>query len=288
MKKMTTLLAGCDLNSHVAQLYTNSVRMNPWYEHEVKRARAEWVAFRRSHGYKGYAPLFTYPEVQKKLGKTAEYNIGLTLQHANVSGIETCQWRTKSCTAVCVLDNGNGRYSSVQKARNVRTWFLAHSPFSFVTLLFDEVSRVSHEHDRVLVRMNVNSDIPWHEVMPEFFSQCWPNVDFYDYTKNPAVLRTNGWVADRYRLVFSLSERIRTDAQMAEVYDFIDEGGTVAVVTVRKKNEPAVYETCSRDVVDGDKTDNRYDECGAFVDLYAKGKARNLKVGGFVRDLGKM
>lgn len=289
MRKLSTILREENLDEWVGMLAKYVDRGDGWYDRQVANARKAWVAFRRSHGYKGYAPLLTYPEVQQKLGKSEVYNVGLTLQHANVSGYETCQWRTKSCTAVCVLDNGNGRYSSVQKARNVRTWFLAENPFNFITLLFDEIERTSQQHDRLLVRLNVNSDIPWHEIVPSMFDRgMFSNVDFYDYTKNPAVLQTDGMVGDRYRLVFSLSERIRTVSQMEDVYGFVDNGGTVAVVTVRKKNEPAVYETCTRDVVDGDVTDNRFDESGVFVDLYAKGKARNLKVGGFVRDLGKM
>jgi hypothetical protein len=38
-------------------------------------------------------------------------------------------------------------------------------------------------------------------------------------------------------------------------------------------------------VVDGDISDDRYRERGVFVDLSAKGKARKLPVGGFVRDI---
>jgi len=284
MKKMQDLLRGRGLDGVVRSMQEVGSD-SPLYREMVRESVEVWRAFRRSHGYTTMAKLFTYPESQHKLALSEVYSIGLTLQHATVAGVEMCPWRTRGCTATCVLDNGGGRYSSTQKARNVKTWFLMEHPHEFMVLLFHELTQVSAKHERVLVRMNVNSDLPWHDLAPHLFTGVWSNVYFYDYTKNPWVLTTDGWVADRYRLVFSLSERVRTDAQMQEVYDFVDSGGTVAVVTIRRKGEPVAESVFGRRVYDGDVTDNRYDESHGFVDLTAKGKARSLKVGGFVRDL---
>lgn len=254
---------------------------------QVKKAKLYWAMFRKEQGFKESAPdLFTHPANQAKLGKSDTYTLGLTIQHANVSGWETCAWRTASCTATCVLDNGNGRYDKVQHARNVKTQFLAKYPRWFVILMVDEIIRTAEKYDNVLVRLNVNSDLRWYEILPSLFTgkeKRIKNVNFYDYTKNPAVLRGNGMVAPRYRLCFSLSEN---DARrMNKVDNFVSNGGTVAVVTVRKKSvePPAVWR--NKPVVDGDLSDDRFRERGVFVDLSAKGKARKLPVGGFVRDI---
>lgn len=250
-------------------------------------ARKIWAWYRGQNGFaESASPLFTQPSDQKKLDKSDTFTLGLTLQHADVSGFETCAWRTESCTAVCVLDNGNGRYDKVQHARNVKTRFLHDYPRAFVVLLVHEIVQASQQYDKVLVRLNVNSDLRWYEILPCLFSGVHrrvKNVYFYDYTKNPAVLRGNGMVAPRYRLCFSLSEN---DARrMNKVDNFVRNGGTVAVVTIRKKSEQPPTMWRDNRVVDGDVTDDRYSERGVFVDLTAKGKARKLPIGGFVHDI---
>lgn len=261
---------------------------SPWLRAVMVRdARRAWLDWRLENGFKSYATLLTHPSDQMKLDKSSVYSVGLTLQHADVSGIETCSWRTDSCTATCVLDNGNGRYDGVQKARNVKTQFLAFDPVSFVVLLIDELNAVATVHGSVLCRLNVNSDVSWYRWIPSLFTRAAQtvlgDVSFYDYTKNPAVLRTDGLVADNYRLCYSLSER---DRSLAKVSRFVQAGGTVAVVTVRKKSDVPVGVFRGLRVVDGDATDDRFHESGVWVDLSAKGKARALPVGGFVRNIG--
>lgn len=255
----------------------------------VAWAKWEWGKFRESHGFVRSAPkLLTHPANQSKLGKSDIYTVGLTLQHANVSGWETCAWRTPSCTATCVLDNGNGRYDMVQKARTVKTLFLAKKPKAFMYLLCDELRVLSGKYENLLVRLNVNSDLRWYKIAPSLFTSL-PTVAFYDYTKNPSVLRTTGMVADNYRLCYSISES-DTVRQMNKVDMFVRSGGTAAVVTIRNKKDapPSVWR--GNPVVDGDVTDDRFNERGVFVDLTAKGKARKISVNpfGFVRDIHKV
>lgn len=270
------------LDDEAHEVLTNSA----YRSQIVPIAKKHWATFREQNGFKHSAPaLFTHPANQAKLGKSDTYTLGLTIQHADVSGWETCAWRTESCTATCVLDNGNGRYDRVQQARNVKTQFLAKYPRWFVILMVDEIMRTADTYDKVLVRLNVNSDLRWYAIIPSLFvgEKRICNVDFYDYTKNPAVLRGNGMILPRYRLCYSLSEN---DARrMNKVDNFVSNGGTVAVVTVRKKSvePPAVWR--NKPVVDGDLSDDRFRERGVFVDLSAKGKARKLPVGGFVRDI---
>lgn len=286
MKNLSNYLEG--LSSELDALVVEYLNATPRQRAgRLDIAKMMWAFHRKTSGFvHSPTPLFTHPANQAKLGKSDIYTLGLTLQHADVSGFETCAWRTASCTATCVLDNGNGRYDKVQHARNVKTQFLHDYPRAFVVLLVDELIRTAHKYKKVLVRLNVNSDLRWYAIIPSLFngsSKMLRNVDFYDYTKNPAVLRGNGMVAKRYRLCYSLSEN---DARrMNKIDNFVGNGGTVAVVTVRKKSEQPPTMWRDRPVVDGDITDDRFSERGVFVDLSAKGKARKLTVGGFVRDI---
>lgn len=236
-------------------------------------ARSAWATFRESKGFKYDAPkLFTYPASQAKLGKSKEFTVGLTLQHAAVAGVETCPWRG-DCARMCVLDGGNGRYANTQKGRDIKTQFLYESPVAFTRLLIEELRGLAAKYERVLVRLNVNSDLRWHRILPELVGgELFPNVYFYDYTKNAAILSGAGMVARNYRAVYSVNESSDID----KVRAFVSRGGTAAIVTTRNKNTPPPSMFMGLPVLDGDATDNRYDERGAWIDLAAKGKARAL------------
>jgi hypothetical protein len=236
-------------------------------------ARSVWASFRESKGFKYDAPkLFTYPASQAKLGKSEQFTVGLTLQHAAVAGVETCPWRGE-CASICVLDNGNGRYANTQKGRDIKTQFLHEYPVAFTRLLIEELRGLAAKYERVLVRLNVNSDLRWHRILPALVDgELFPNVFFYDYTKNAAILSGAGMVARNYRAVYSVNESSDID----KVRAFVSRGGTAAIVTTRDKKTPPPAYFMGLAVVDGDITDNRYDERGVWVDLSAKGKARAL------------
>jgi len=248
----------------------------------VKDAKAALKAFRIENGFGSYANLLTLPDVQHKLKKSEIYTVGLTIQHANVSGIETCAWRGH-CTSVCVLDNGNGRYSSVQKARNVKTQFLAKYPAEFLRILGSEIKKHSDENEKVLVRLNVNSDLRWYQILTTLSNghPKMPNVYIYDYSKNPAILQGDGKVGNKYRIIYSVSEK----SNLARVRSFVLRGGTAALVTNRKKKGRVLQSFLGIPVVDGDLSDDRYHEHGVWVDLAAKGKARRMPDVGFVKKI---
>lgn len=248
----------------------------------VKDAKAALKAFRIENGFSSYANLLTLPDVQHKLKKSEIYTVGLTIQHANVSGIETCAWRGH-CTSVCVLDNGNGRYSSVQKARNVKTQFLAKYPVEFLRILGSEIKKHSDENEKVLVRLNVNSDLRWYQILTTLSNghPKMPNVYIYDYSKNPAILQGDGKVGNKYRIIYSVNEK----SDLARVRSFVSRGGTAALVTNRKKKGRVLQSFLGIPVVDGDLSDDRYHEQGVWVDLAAKGKARQMPDVGFVKKI---
>jgi hypothetical protein len=273
------------LEHYASQLGENDVMFFP--PSEAKRL---WQQFREAHGLQGAPKLLTHPEEQHKLGLSEAYSVGLTLQSADGSGFETCPWRGE-CASVCVLKNGNGMYPKVQLARDVKTQFLAEHPLAFLRLLSDEFDSLRRMQQHfangdvetwidLRCRMNVNSDLRWYKIAPWLFTRNDPWIQFYDYTKNPAVLTIpKGKPFENYLLVYSVSE----STNMKRVATFLNNGGKAVVVTNRKRHAPIFQWAGFAQVVDGDVTDDLWTHPeGALIDLTAKGKARSLGEG-FVR-----
>ena len=220
-----------------------------------------------------------------KIGKNLLPTWSLTLQSAGqckvwsasmdaLVNLNTCQW-AGLCGPLCVLSHGRGTFSTVQAARNWRTWVLWMYPIEFGLALRHEILSASRWDGEFLARFNVNSDLPWYMV-----DALFDGVDMkaYDYTKRPGVLDGDGWVLPNYRQVFSWSER----SVAADVAAFLARGGSVAMVTNRHRTQAVVESLTIGGVeyptVDGDKDDDRYSTPGGHVvDLFAKGKAYKRK-----------
>ena len=226
-----------------------------------------------------------------KIGKNELATVSLTLQSATVASVldgfnvytlNTCT-SSGLCAALCVLKYGKGSLPAVIRARDWRTWCLVRYPELFAVLLAYELDMASALHGEFLARLNVNSDILWH-LVPELFTSN--GMRAYDYTKHESTLSTGaGWVLPNYRLIYSVNER-SDDVLVAE---FLDRGGSVAMVTNRRKGTPAhkriTYAGKRYRVEDGDLSDDRYaTPKRTIVDLYAKGKARG-RVTKFVRNV---
>lgn len=234
-----------------------------------------------------------------KVAKNKAPTLSLTLSshaqcrrevHGRIEVLNTCPW-AGACSAVCVLKHGRGTFPKVQAARNWRTSLLYDYPVRFMTALRAEIERAAKRTngEPFLARLNVNSDLPWH-LIPELFEGV--PIQAYDYTKDPGVLDGDGWVIPgKYRKIYSWNETSNLD----DVLHFLWRGGSVAMVTNRKKGQPVNpyymlkapnhrFKAPIR-VVDGDQSDNRFDTPpGVIVDLYAKGNARNRKTA-FVQEV---
>lgn len=221
--------------------------------------------------------LLTSPDANMKLGKTERPTYGLTLQHyvtKLISGVTVngCEW-AGHCTKVCVLNNGSGRYDSVQRARKWRTHLLVHFPETFFVRMGYELARAVVRHGEINFRPNVNSDVSWELWLEALFSGEFLNrrVWSYGYTKNPAVLAGNGQLFPYYRVAFSHNENHALDYD-----DFLARGGSVAVVTNRKAGDDVAQWAMQHRVVDADIADDWMFESGVIGDLSAKGRARKL------------
>lgn len=264
----------------------------------VLRSRQTGAGVRARYGFAAadgrplWSKLLTHQDEQTKFMKSQALTAGLVLAHHHVtfaSGatLNACPWAGQ-CTAACVLDNGNGAYPAVQRARIWKTDLLATEPYAFGVLLTHELARFQRKAARLgsvgRLRMNTNADIRWHRVAPELFA-AFPGIGFYDYSKNPALLTTIARrPPDNYRVVYSVNEHTNT----AALEGFLSRGGICAVVTPRRKHAPVPASWLGHAVVDGDLTDDLWTYApGTVVDLSAKGRARRLAPGGFVRSISQ-
>jgi len=261
--------------------------------YQRKRNDATIADVRAMYGFnRTVGNLLTPPDANMKLGKTERTTYGLTLQHyvtKLVDGvtINMCPW-AGNCTKVCVLDNGSGRYDSVQRARKWRTDLLVLHPETFFVRLGYELTRAVDKHGEINFRPNVNQDVMWELWLEYLFSgefldgQVWS----YGYTKNPDVLAGDGNLFPYYRVAFSHNENHPLDFVNARYEDFLNRGGSIAVVTNRKAGDDVAQWAMQHRVVDADIADDWMFESGVIGDLSAKGRARKL-IGesGFVAQL---
>lgn len=230
----------------------------------IDEAKQAWADARVRSGLQATTPrLLTPPKGNVKLAKTNQW--GLSLLPHRLAGVgNVCPYSTKGCRSVCLNTAGRGAARFVQEARSARTLLLVERPDAFATLLEKEIRDLP---EGSALRLNVFSDLPWETIWPEIF-EIRADMQFYDYTKWPIGVRD---VPANYHLTYSASE-LWSDTDVA---DAVGDGNNVTVVLRLKRSEeiPAVWKGLT--VVDGDKSDARYDDPdGVVVALRAKGAAR--------------
>jgi len=249
----------------------------------LRRARGVVAHVRASHGFaRRSAPLLTPPSGNQKLGKSVLPTYGLSLAPAASGGWNVCPWSTVLCRAGCLATAGRARsFPSIIRARLWRTEMLATYGEAFMALLVHEVGLAVRRHGRIGLRLNVLSDIEWEVAAPWLFDMFGDAVVFYDYTKAPIGHRT---VPANYHLTYSVTERWSWD----DVAEAVGSGHQVAVVVdVSKKS--AVPETfCGVVAVDGDLSDQRWDDGAVAVLLRSKGELVGTRGAGdgFVKPSG--
>jgi hypothetical protein len=226
-------------------------------------------------------------DAKTRKGSNAGYLTGiLYLAPANEASpkVNVCPHASEGCKAVCLYSAGRGKMDSVVKARVAKTLRFLENPKEFVELLAIDIQKIINKASKVgmtpAIRLNGTSDLPWEKLGGKLgvaLMNRFPSVAFYDYTKNPnrAIAYAEGKMPANYHLTFSKSEC--NDEAVAKV---IEAGGNVAAVFSTKKADelPMWHEDIP--VVDGDKTDLRFnDPKGVFVGLRAKGDARSDRSG---------
>jgi hypothetical protein len=218
-----------------------------------------------------------------KLGKSERPSYGLSLAPAATSGVwNVCPWSTPGCRGVCLASAGNGRYSSVTRARCYRTLLLGDHPAAFIARMADEIRTRVRLDGPINFRPNILADLRWELFCPDLASI--PGAAFYDYTKAPTHKRAN---LENYRLVGSVSERDNDETIRGKV----DHYGSAAVALDLPKGAPLPAVMFGRPVVDGDLSDDRTrdSEAGVIVGLRFKRPANGMTAAdshGFVRSVG--
>lgn len=238
-----------------------------------------------------YNLLCVHNDAKTSKGTASGFLTGiLYLAPASSSGRNVCQHATPGCIAACLNTAGRGGMSSVQAGRLRKTRLLFEDRREFERQLADDIrklQRYAARHGlRPVVRLNGTSDLPW-ERMP--FSMrvnatmrdyacvmdAFPDVQFYDYTKNPRRIPRidRASLPDNYDLTFS-----RSESNWDWAVSVLHHGGRVA--TVFHGTIPGTW--CGFPVVVGDETDLRFlDARGVWVGLTAKGRAKH-DASGFV------
>ncbi len=197
----------------------------------------------------------------------------LYLAPARESGINTCPRHSKGCAAACLFTAGMGKFSNVKKARIRKTKLFYNQRDKFRQQLYYDIINLRFKARKVgvspAVRLNGTSDICWHKVMPEIFSD-FPDVQFYDYTK--VIERLWKPIPKNYHLTFSRSEK--NDKACLEA---LEKGFNVALVYKRNEEIPKLWNGFT--VYSGDEHDLRFLDPFGVIALKSKGKAKYDKTG---------
>jgi hypothetical protein len=223
-------------------------------------------------------PLLSSSNAKLEKGeKSGWLTLGLSLAPHTLSGVNFCPHASAGCAAACLYTAGHGQFDQVKNARLARSRrFLQDRP-AFLEQLKNEIRKgektAARKGMRLAIRLNVMSDLPWHNLidMGEF-----PNVQFYDYTPNPkrALEFAAGKLPANYHLTFSRKE----DNQ--EACGLVAAAGVNLAVVFDKL--PKTY--LGRPVVDGDLSDLRFlDPAGVIVGLKAKGDGKKDTSGFVIR-----
>lgn len=235
--------------------------------------------------------LLTQGDAKTSKGEAAGYLTGiLYLAPFNLSGRNVCPHASEGCAAACLFSAGMGAFANVQDARIAKTKAFFRDPKAFVETLAQDIEALKRKAARLglspCVRLNGTSDLPWENLGGQLgvcLMRRFPEIAFYDYTKNPA--RVRAWLEGRmpanYSLTFSRSEcNGETALELAKA------GANVAAVFATKKGSKLPKSWAGRPVIDGDVNDLRFlDPKGRIVGLRAKGKAKQDE-SGFVVQIG--
>jgi len=187
---------------------------------------------------------------------------------ANSKGINVCSHASKGCADSCLVGSGfGGMYTSVMQGRVNKTEFFLRDRIAFLNKLKGEVERaIKLNKDKAIVtfRLNGTSDLPYEKYRvfdnnTKNIFEMFPNVVFYDYTKN--YKRFEKQLPSNYYLTFSRSETNNDKA-----IELLNKGVNVAIVF---DVLPETY--LGFKVINGDENDLRFkDPKGVIVGLKYK------------------
>ena len=201
----------------------------------------------------------------KKVGYTT-YILYMNSYTQNSKGINLCSHASKGCAAACLLNTGYGGFmSNVKDGRANKTEYYLADRVKFLQQLAKEITKAEIKHnkknEKFAIRLNGTTDIRWEKF--NIFNgknifELFPNITFYDYTKNPKRMDLN---IPNYHLTFSKSE-----SNDEAVKTVLANGGNAAIVFDELPTEYMGYK-----VINGDESDLRFlDDKNVIVGLKYK------------------
>ncbi|MES2515943.1 MAG: hypothetical protein V4580_17450 [Bacteroidota bacterium] len=131
----------------------------------------------------------------------------------NSKGINLCSHASAGCAKACLFSSGAARYDRVQEGKRNKTEYFLADRAKYLAQLDKEigsiVKKAKHKGtDNIpVIRLNGTSDIAWEKFKlreGKNIFELYPNVQFYDYTKN--YIRFQKVLPANYHLTFSMSE----------------------------------------------------------------------------------
>lgn len=185
---------------------------------------------------------------------------------ANSQRINVCAHASKGCAESCLVGSGfGGMYTSVMQSRVKRTEFFLSDRIGFLNQIKDDIEKAVKKHkDKAIItiRLNGTSDLSYENFRVfdgKNIFELFPNIQFYDYTKNWT--RFNKPLPANYHLTFSRSETNHDKAM-----ELLNKGINVAIVFDKL---PKTYE--GFEVINADENDLRFlDKKGVICGLKYK------------------
>ena len=217
----------------------------------------------------------TSSKLMKNQKISGHYTYIVYLAPASTSGFNVCSHSSPECRAGCLATSGRAAFelragrTRIQQSRIRKTIALNTNPTFYLGWLFAEISaaKAKAERDDFLfsVRLNGTSDVDYAQLRlnGKTVFEAFPDVTFYDYTKNPTKFDNK---PDNYHLTLSYS-----GWNWDVCKDMLNKGVNVAMVFNYDKHAalPATYG--GYPVINGDITDLRVDEAkGIIVGLHWK------------------
>lgn len=145
----------------------------------------------------------------QKIEKGAVLNydtLVLYLAAGKNAGVDVCKFASTGCRLACLVASGHAliekrsNKNTIAISRIVKTWIAVYRKDIAETVLIDEIAgakkRAENRGKSFAVRLNGTSDLPFYDVINSF-----PDVQFYDYTKDPERLELSN-----YHLTFSYAD----------------------------------------------------------------------------------
>lgn len=196
----------------------------------------------------------------------------------NVNGLNVCTFASKGCKEACLYTAGRGKFNNVKAARIKRSELFRDDLNAFLTQLKLEIEKFIKKAQRKdmipVIRLNGTSDIEYEnlKIDGKTLFEHFPNIQFYDYTKNFTRLKALTGKIANYHLTFSRSE---SSVNQRKGIELLGQGVNVAMVFNKL---PETYR--GFEVINGDDTDLRFlDKKGVIVGLTAKGDAKKDQSG---------